>query len=132
MHSGTHIERDMIPRRKIRAYLTRVLGPAQKSSAGQDPIKVVSKAYSGFVHAASPHIMDMCGGNPPRFHLSGMLNTPCIQEYAHDILNYFYRGLLSAIVVGKAFGDASLVQSLDEYRFKFQEDSGRDFGAKRP
>ena len=32
---------------------------------------MLTKAYSGFIHAASPHIMDMCGGVPPRFDING-------------------------------------------------------------
>ncbi len=53
------------------------LGPTKEDSclcasshARRDPRppsveEVVSAAYSGYVHAASPHIMDMYGGDPP-------------------------------------------------------------------
>jgi len=75
--------------------------------------------------------MELCGGEPPLFHLSGMLGTPRISDYEHDIWNYYYRGLVNGTVVGKAFGDGSLVDALLEYSCKFQEMSGRDFGARR-
>lgn len=103
--------RPMPRRRSIRAYNARAAGlsdPSSSDVAGS----TLSKAYSGFVHAASPQVMDMCGGDPPRFHLRGMLGTSRIVEHAADGWNYFYRGLLSVGFVGKAFGDAELVDEL--------------------
>ena len=125
-------DRDMVPRKKIRAYVTRVLEPTPDPSRHLAVSKTISKVYSGFVHAASPHLMEMCCGNPPRFRLRGMLGTPRMEEHEFDIWNYFYRGLVNATVVGKALGDASVVKALMEYSFKFQQQAGRDFGAKPP
>lgn len=47
-------ERAMIPRKKIRAYLDRCLSGPKGSSKHLDASRTVSKAYSGYVHAASP------------------------------------------------------------------------------
>lgn len=126
------LDREMVPRKKIRAYVSRIVGEPSNPSRDIAVSKTISKVYSGFVHAASPHIMDMCDGAPPRFQLSGMLGTPRIEEYEHDIWNYYYRGLLSATAIGKAFGDGPLVDALLKFSFKFQEISGRDFGARPP
>ena len=62
-------DRPMPPRKKIRAYIARMEGAAADPSRGVDVTRQVSKAYSGYVHAASPQIMDMYGGSPLRFHL---------------------------------------------------------------
>lgn len=120
-------KRDTPSRKKIRAYIARVLGdgidPSKQHALGE----TLSKAYSGFVHGASPHIMDMCGGEPPRFHLSGMKGTVRIAEGIDDAWNYFYRGLLSVMTVTKAFGDKPLLDVLYEYRARFEAASGKDF-----
>ena len=129
---GSLNERYMTPRKKIRAYISRTIGPGSDPSHHLAVLKTISKVYSGFVHAASPQIMDMCAGDPPIFHVSGMLGTPRIDESSYDIWNYFYRGLISVMFVGKAFGDSSLVDALLKYSFDFQEASRRDFGARRP
>lgn len=126
------IDREMVPRKKIRAYVSRILGPSLNPSRDLAVSKTISKVYSGFVHAASPHLMEMCGGDPPKFHVRGMLGTPREQHHEFDVWNYYYRGLVSATVVAKALGDASLVKELLEFSFKFQQQSGRDFGARRP
>ena len=52
-------KRPMIPRKKIQAYLARVNGLSLDPSSAGETSRTVSKAYSGYVHAASPHIMDM-------------------------------------------------------------------------
>ena len=129
---GSHIDRDMVKRSKVRAYVTRTLNPTPNPSHDLAVAKTISKVYSGFVHAASPHLMEMCVGDPLRFQLHGMRGTPRMGDHEYDIWNYYYRGLVNATVVAKAFGDASLVKALFEYGFKFQQQCGRDFGAKPP
>ncbi len=121
-------KRGMIPRKKIRAYIARIEGSKLSPSDGVELSRTISKAYSGFVHGASPHIMDMYGGNPPRFHISGMLGTPKIKEHREDLWNYYYRGILSFILVAKAFGNEKLVRSLFKYRDEFESQSGTNYG----
>ena len=120
-------KRDTPQRKKIRAYITRILGEGLNPSRQADLGETIGKTYSGFVHGASPHIMDMCGGYPPSFHLSGMRGTVRINEYADDAWNYFYRSFLSVIVVAKAFGDESLVQALVKEKLEFEAKSGKDY-----
>jgi hypothetical protein len=52
-----------------------------------------SGTYSGFVHGASPHIMDMYGGTPPHYQLRGMLGTARVNEHAADLWNCVYRSI---------------------------------------
>jgi len=122
-----HDKPNMVPRRKIRAYLTRTLSKEKNPSLMSDVGETVSSVYSGFVHASSPQIMDMYGGNPMHFHLSGMLGTPRIAEHVDDAWNYYYRGLMSITVAAKAFGDKSLVDSLYEYIALFESTSGTSY-----
>lgn len=117
--------RPMIPRKKIRSYLSEVDG--SDPSRGVKLLRTISKAYSGFVHGASPHIMDMYGGNPPRFHVSGMLGTPRLDEHADDLRNYFYRGIIAFAFAAKAFGNESLFSSIREFLNRFETLSGKRF-----
>jgi hypothetical protein len=125
-------DREMVPRNKIRAYVARVLQPTLNPSRNLAVSKTISKVYSGFVHGASPHLMEMCDGEPPRFHVRGMRGMPRVSDYQFDIWNYYYRGLVNATAVAKALGDASLVKALLEYGSRFEQQAGRDFGAKQP
>lgn len=112
-------KRGMIPRQKIRAFVARGGGLDDPSSMNEVG-RTIHKAYSGYVHAASPQIMDMCGGPiPPVFHIAGMLETPRIEDHTSDAANYFFRGILSARFVAKAFGDAQVSDVLGEYTARF-------------
>jgi hypothetical protein len=62
-------------------------GMASDPSRRIELYRTISKVYSGFVHGASPHIMEMYGGDPPHFHTKGMLGTPRIEEHADDLWN---------------------------------------------
>jgi hypothetical protein len=52
--------------------------------------------------------MDMYGGTPPRFDISGEFRSLRGEEHADDALNYFLRALFSMAFAAKAFGDEEL------------------------
>ena len=118
-------KRPMVHRKKIRAYLARCKESPLDPSRGIELSRTLSKTYSGFVHAASPQIMDMYGGNPPVFHVAGMFGTPRLEEHAEDLWNYFFRGILAFALAALAFGDEALSQSIRHYAHQFEEQSGR-------
>jgi hypothetical protein len=109
-------KRHTIPRKKIHASLSRIPEQELNPNDSQELYRTLSQAYSGFVHAASTHVMDMYGGNPPKFHLSGMLGTPRIQEFVENAWDYFYRGLISTMMVALSFKQDALLQRLYAFR----------------
>lgn len=120
-------KRPMIPRKKIRAYLTKLDGAEIDPYRGAELSRTLGSAYSGFVHGASPHIMDMYGGDPPKFHVSGMFETPRIDEHRDDLWNYFYRGIMAFSFAAHAFEDEGLVLNFKEYKDHFEAVSGKKF-----
>jgi len=123
----SHKSRDMVSRDKIRAFIPRVAG-AKDTSTPNQITKVLSKVYSGFVHGAAPHIMEMYGGAPPRFHTRGMLNTPLMDGYEKDLWNYMYRALLAHVVAAKLFGSQAHVDSLTQHKRRFEQRAGKNYG----
>lgn len=119
-------KRPMVPRDKIQAYLARLEGSGLDPSRGVAVTRTIIKAYSGYVHGASPHIMEMYGGNPPRFHVAGMRDTPRFTAHQSDIWNYFYRGICAFGFAAKAFGDEALLSGIQRYRDEFAKQSGRE------
>jgi hypothetical protein len=118
-------KRPTLSRDKIRAYLARVEGMTGNPSDNQEQSRTLSKAFSGFVHGASPQIMDMYIGNPPHFHVRGMLGTFRMAEYEFDIWNYFYRGIMAFGFAAKAFGDEELFQKTLIQKRNFEIQTGR-------
>lgn len=119
--------RPMISRQKIRAYLSRIEAKALDPSSRVDVMRTVQKVYSGFVHGASPHIMDMYLGSPPRWHLRGMLGTIRAGEHREDLWNAFYRSIGSFALTAKAFGDEVLFGSVLQYMRDFAAAAGESY-----
>lgn len=122
-HTGkpTLEQRSMVPRKKIRAYIARSPLSAGDPSTQDQAGRVISKTYSGYVHSASPYIMDAYGGMPPRFFTSGMLGTARELSHRRDIENYYYRGFSSFTISAKALGQDSLFHRLYEFGKLYQE-----------
>jgi hypothetical protein len=124
---GTRLARDIVPRRKIRAYIARS-GNATEDPHGELEIaETIGKLYSGFVHGAAPFILELYAGDPPRFHLTGMLNTPRIDEHLSDSWNYHYRSLLSFHAAAKTFGHEGLCRYMTASIGEFERRSGPSF-----
>jgi hypothetical protein len=107
---GSHKSRGMVKREKIRAYVNSASGAeaARANAVG----KVLAKAYSGFIHAASPQIMDMYGGLPAQFDVSGKFRNWRAPSQERDALNYFYRAVLAMAAAAKAFSDDELFTTI--------------------
>jgi hypothetical protein len=73
---GSEQKRVTVPARKIHAAFAKLASNEINPSDAQEMLRTIHQAFSGYVHGAYPHIMELYGGNPPRFHLSGMPNTP--------------------------------------------------------
>ena len=107
---GSHRSRGMLKREKIRAYVNQGLG--DNASRANLTGKIITKIYSGFIHAASPHIMDMCGGSPPRFDVNGELRNLRGSEHIGDAMNYFLRAPMTMAFAAQAFAEEKLFSEM--------------------
>jgi hypothetical protein len=123
-------KRPMVSRTKIQAYIVRKEGSGLDPSTGLELARTITKAYSGFVHAASPQIMDMYGGNPPKFHVQGLLGSERHDEYRHDLWNYFFRSILSFGMTARVFRDQKLFDQIHAFSVKFEEAAGKSYSPK--
>jgi hypothetical protein len=112
-------------RKEIQAFLaeieSQVGDPAMIAEIG----RTLSKAYSGYVHAASPHIMELYGGDPPHFRVRGMLGSEFHRDHEFDIWNYFYRGILACCFSARALGADEIFAELVKFKHEFEQASGR-------
>jgi hypothetical protein len=118
--------RPMIPRKKIRAFVSKDRGTGYNQSSTIEVIRTVHKTYSGYVHGASPQLMELYFGNPPRFHLSDGADSPFYEAHLDDLLNYYYRSILSFALAAKAFGEEALFKRIFEYSGEFALASGKE------
>lgn len=110
-------ERDRVPRKKVRAGVSRIIGDRLIRWDQNQELKVgasLAGVFSGFVHGAYGHVMEMFGGYPPRFHTRGMLGTPRMRECLDNHVNHVYRSLLVTELVGcRAYREDVVHRALD-------------------
>jgi hypothetical protein len=126
----TSVDRPMIPRKKIRAYIDRALSGQKGSSQSLEAARTINKTYSGYLHAASPQIMDLFGGSPARFHLRGMRGTPRHHEHRADLWNYFHRAIIAFGFAAKAFGEEELFTSIKNFSDRFAKATGSGYQSR--
>ena len=120
-------KRSMTPRKKIIAYIARAQAEVQEPSRGVELTRILNKAYSGYIHGASFHIMQLYGGRQPHFHVSGMLGTPHEKAFRKDIWNYYYRGLLSFELVAYVFGEHKIASDLMSISINMAKNAGKNY-----
>lgn len=109
-------KRDRVPRPKLRAALAglqeNVINPHDHARINE----IIYDAFSGYVHGAYPHIMELFGGNPPQYHMAGMLGASRIQEWQRQLIHYAYRGVLGAWYVAKRLGEDGIAADIFSLR----------------
>jgi hypothetical protein len=109
---GSHQSRGMIKREKIRAYVHSTLFSDADREKAKKADKILTKTYSGYVHGASPHIMDMYFREG--FDVSGALKHYRYSSHKLDARNVYYRAIIAMAFAAKAFGNEKLFASLHE------------------
>jgi hypothetical protein len=117
---GSAQDRDNVPRRKINAAFGQIAKDELNPHDAQNTVSTVHKAFSGYVHGAYPHIMEMYGGNPPHFHIRGMLGTPRIREWEGQLVTYVYRAIMIAELTSHKFGLPEIEQSIRSLLVEFE------------
>jgi hypothetical protein len=99
----SHKRRLSVPRKRIEAWNSRQLGVSDASTA-QSVDRLIQGVYSGFVHGASTHILDLYDLESKRFRLAGLDNSPVRHSYVIDAANYPYRVLMCAVMIARRLG----------------------------
>jgi hypothetical protein len=101
------------PRRdKIRSYVARYSGPDPSTAIKAE--RSVYKSYSGYVHGAAPHIMDLHSVAGEGFSVRGVAGTYRHDEHRADLRNYYFRSLQNCAMVAKAVGDDALCRQMTD------------------
>lgn len=116
-------KRKTVNRRKMYASIGRAMSEFVEPQQGQELFRTIGKTFSGYVHGAYPHVMELYGGDPPKFHLDGMLNTPRDEEALQNSMHYFYRGIQALMFIALAFKDPSIFDDLKKVRDEFEKET---------
>lgn len=118
-------KRGMVSRQRIRAHFGRSISDIPASGFNPsdltEDLRSVDKGNSGYVHGASPHLMEMYFGDPPEFQMNGMLGTSREREHRVQFWNYVYRAICAFALVVRAFGDPSGSARIVAFAVRFEQ-----------
>lgn len=118
-------KRDRVPRQRIQNALSRVPGakplPVEKMRRAADS---VHKLFSGFVHGAYVHTMELYGDMPPRIYIDGYRGTPKLVECEESFVNNVYRTVLALRILCRSLGVGSLDARLADAQLRLATETG--------
>jgi hypothetical protein len=94
-----------VKRSKIQAYISGAVNGGIPDHQELATSKYMSHMYSGFIHAAAPHIMDMYDPETERLDVRGIASRFLREAYEHDFENYIFRSVPLIATASKALGD---------------------------
>jgi hypothetical protein len=121
------VPRHRVPRDKVRAAIARIEGLGINPHDAGRVFRTLGKAFSGYVHAAYVHIMELYGGpalGRAKFHVRGMLGTPRIAEWQANLSHNAYRFAIALEVVAKRSGDIGVMDFVRGARGRFEQGAG--------
>ena len=110
-----HNKRPTVPRRKVYAEVARGLSP-ENPDRTQRLIRLLEESYSGYVHAAYPHIMELYVGGVWRFSINGMAGTPRQFQALRAVVRSLSQALNQFAKLAIQFGKVELFKELIEKR----------------
>jgi hypothetical protein len=117
-------KRKTVPVKKIHATFGKLAKNELNPSDAQELLRTIHQAFSGYVHGGYPQIMEMYGGNPAHFHMSGMLGTPRMEEWRTQLVGYVYRVIMASVFVARKLQLAQMETPIRELLSEFERNTG--------
>lgn len=117
--------RNRLPRSKVLAGIGRIQGNPINPSDTQTLHESLYKAFSGYVHGAYIHIMEMYGGSRDnlRFHMRGIESAARYEEWIETIASCLYRTLIAISIVARRCDDREVSDMVRNVFDEFSQQS---------
>lgn len=116
--------RKRVPRDKIISYVSRAYG-AKNVSEAVEVFRTIDKTYSGFIHGAGVHTLDVYDG--ATFSVQLMPTDAPLLGLAGQFSHYLSRAMQNTALAAKAIGSESAFITL----YRAEKDLFDDFGEIR-
>lgn len=113
-YAATSKNRHQVPRKKIRAYISKVTNAGRHDHKEIVAGAYLSRLYSGYLHGASPQILEMYDGNTGKFRTAGWTKSPLAYDHFEDSLNYTFRGVVMLSQFAALVGNDEISQGIHQ------------------
>lgn len=119
---GSTQKRVNVPVKNIHATFAKIATSELNPSDAQELLRTTHQAFSGYVHGAYPHIMEMFGGSRPNLH--GMLGTPRVDEWRGQLFGFVHRAIMVSVFVARKLGLDEIENKIRQLLEKFENETG--------
>ncbi|MER9032415.1 hypothetical protein [Mesorhizobium sp. M0674] len=115
-------KRHRVSRSDIRAYVARTYRVDMPVSDVVRVTETIENAFSGYIHGAAAHTIDVYDGN--RFCVPLKVGDGPLEAVREQIITYAFRALVSAELVSKALRQYAMARHLRNVRIEIYDDYG--------
>ncbi len=104
-------------KRKLHASYSRLASEVMNPSDAALIVDSVSTAFSGYIHGAYPHLMEMYGGKPSQYHLHKLPASEYTESVNFQLSTYVYQSFVVLSLLAQKIGQiehASILKSISE------------------
>ncbi len=116
--------RPMVSRKDILNYIARQSMSEVDQFGHSNAGLAISFAFSGYVHGAAGHTMEMFDPGLDMFSSKLDKGHPLRRAHEDDIWNYYFRGILAFGYAALAMRDVAAQRDYQEFRGVFEAESG--------
>lgn len=118
--SETQVKRARIASKDVQRSLERILRKEGDRTAYDDGSSRIFSAYSGYVHGAYPHIMEMVRGQPAQISCGFKVIPQRERALWRDCISYSYRTLGAAELISFIMDNHRANWALNQMRVNFE------------
>jgi hypothetical protein len=115
---------DQVRRSRVHRAIVGQLPTDNATAEREAAFQATHRVMSGFVHGSYRNIMDLYGGDPPRYHTRGMLGAPRVAATERAFTNYVYRALLEVERLARVMGRRDVVRTALEQSLHLALETG--------
>jgi hypothetical protein len=116
-------KRNRVSRRDIRAYVARTYNARLPVSQVVAVTETIDATFSGYVHGAAVHIMDVYDGR--KFVLPLQTADRRLSDMMEQYVLYIHRAMMAVAVAAKAFGDSGTFEMVYQAVHSVFTDDGK-------
>jgi hypothetical protein len=116
-------KRNRVSRRDIRAYVARTYNARLPVSQVVAVTETIDATFSGYVHGAAVHIMDVYDGR--KFVLPLQTADRRLSDMMEQYVLYIHRAMMAVAVTAKAFGDSGTFEMVYQAVHSVFTDDGK-------
>lgn len=117
-------KRDRVSRKRITAAISNIKISSGDPHTRNKTANAIHQLFSGFVHGAYVHLMEIFSPMPLEFPMHGVSHTPYLKVCEENFANHIYRSIIACVLVAARLKQADIRDRLIDLKNDFGKITG--------